>query len=113
MIDDRLTDEELAELERLEHKAFCAPWSYEAWEVDCPAIGSGDECGYEHNISTVTAPDEYPADPDSPQVVAQIDVPGLEQFAERNGALIALARNALPKLLREIRERRAEDKRKQ
>lgn len=108
----RLTDEELSELEELDKSAFRGPWTYEFWEIDCRAIGLGEDCGLEHNIATVLAPEEYPNDPDSPQVVAQIDVPGLESFAANNGRLIALARNALPRLLREIRERRVEDGKK-
>ena len=104
-----ITEEQLAELERLEREAFCGPWTYENWEIDCPAIGSGDECGYEHNVATVLAPDEYPNDPESPQVVAQIDVPGLEMFAARNGAFIVAARNALPALIQEVRRLRDEN----
>ena len=99
-----LTEDELAELERLHEAAYCAPWTYEDWAIDCPAIGSGDECGYEHNVATVTSPDEYP----DGQVVAQIDVPGLKVFADRNGALIVAARNALPKLIAEVRRLREE-----
>ena len=64
---------------------------------------------YEHNVATVLAPDEYPNDPESPQVVAQIDVPGLEMFAARNGAFIVAARNALPALIQEVRRLRDEN----
>jgi len=103
-----LTEAELAELERMDRAAFRAPWTYESWEIDCPEIYGGDECGYEHNIATVIAPDEYPNDPNRPQVVAQIDVPGIDVLAHRNGALIAAARNALPRLLAELRRLRAD-----
>ena len=101
---------DLEELERLASKAFCAPWTYEKWTIDCPHINEGNECGYEHNLTTVLAPHEYPGSADEPcdQVIAQIDVPGLERFADANGALIVAMRNALPAMIAEMRQLRSD-----
>lgn len=74
--------------------AFVGPWTYESWAIDCPRMGEGDECGYEHNLATVLSPD-YPGE----QVVAQIDVPGLESLAEANGQLIVAMRNHAERLV--------------
>lgn len=88
-------------LKTLAEGAFRGPWRAETWEVSCEDASAPceeDGCGYDHDVHTVLAPDEYPADSDSPQVVAQIDstdgrirTPGLEQFAAANARYIAAA----------------------
>lgn len=85
----------LKRLRELLGAAFRTPWTYENWEINCPQIDEGTECGYGHNLTTILSPTEYP----DGQVIAQIDVPGIERFADANGALIVAAVNALPALL--------------
>jgi len=75
----RLTDEEIAELERLERKATAGPW------LDTGRYVSGGDGGQ--------------------IVVNDKHIDSVDQ------ALIAAARNALPKLLAEVRELRARDER--
>jgi hypothetical protein len=102
-----LTPAELDELAALEAKAFCAPWVARSFEIECPCP-NGQHCGDSHTCEEVNAPEEYPwssdapADPDAEnagQCIVQIDVPGLEDFAKANAALIAAMRNKLPALL--------------
>jgi hypothetical protein len=108
----RLTEAELSELERLEREAaWPAPWVAHTFEVDCPCP-NGEHCGDSHTCEEVEAPEAYPASAQDPaptgegQCVVQISVPGLESLAGPNAQFIAAARNALPKLLRELRARR-------
>ena len=111
-MDDRDLKAVVAELRELEAKAFRAPWRAHTFEITCPgdscdaAVNAAeDECGYDHEIAEVDAPEEYPASPTEPadvghgQCVAQIDTPGLATFARRNAEFIAATRNALPRLL--------------
>jgi len=109
-----LTDAELAELERLEKEAaWPAPWRAHTFEIECPCP-NGEDCGDMHSCEEVEAPEAYPASPEAPadlgdgQCVVQIDVPGLESLAGPNAAFIAASRNALPRLLSEVRARRAD-----
>jgi hypothetical protein len=100
---ETMSDIDLDALERAAKAAFRGPWRAERWEVACEdADEGGDDCdeyGENHTVSTVTAPDQYPADEENPQVVAQIDedhggrirTPGLEQFARANALHIATA----------------------
>lgn len=111
----KLTPEVLARLRELEKAAFRPPWRAETWTVDCREEDCGDEdCPGEADAETVLAPEEYPADPDSPQVVAHVDgavtihTPGLEGFARAHSEFIAAARNALPDLLDALEEARRE-----
>ena len=108
----RLTDEQIAELERLMAGAWPAPWVAHTFEIDCPCP-NGEDCGDLHTCEQVEAPEAYPASPEDPaepgdgQCVVQISVPGLESLAGPNAAFIARARNALPSLLAEVRAARA------
>jgi hypothetical protein len=87
-------------------------------EEDCGDEHS-DECGDDHTVSTITAPEEYPADEENPQVVAQIDedhggrirTPGLEQFARANAEHIATSNpSTVLAMVRELRRlRRVEE----
>lgn len=87
---------------------FRGPWVAETWRVDCDCDASHDD----HEVETVIAPEAYPADPDSPQVIAQIDAttdgsiqtPGLEQFATAHARFIAAARADVPALTARVRE---------
>jgi hypothetical protein len=112
---DDLPTETLDELERLEREAFRAPWTYDQWEVECSACEGGTnepesgctnpDCdGADAPIIAVESPEEYP----DGQVVAQISVPGLLCLADKNGALIAKMRNALPALLHSAKALAAE-----
>ena len=111
-VTDPITPEAIAELERLHAEAFRAPWTYARWEVECGACEGGTnepetgctdpDCDGAHvPIVQVDSPDEYP----NGQTVAQISVPGLLCLADKNGALIAGMRNALPSLLSAARDR--------
>jgi len=91
---DALTAERLAQLRSLAEKAFKGPWTYTCFEIECgydgcevPACQANPEEheGLPHDVVEIAAPDEYP----DGQVVAQINVPGLEQFADANGKYIA------------------------
>jgi hypothetical protein len=90
------------ELERLEREAFCAPWTYSEWMVECDNHDSIDDCknpecdGSDAPCTTIESPEEYP----DGQIVAQFHVPGLQCLADKNGALIVALRNAAPSLLR-------------
>lgn len=94
---ETLTSEELDELERLSAEAFKAPWTYTRFQVECEGDENGDDCGGLHDCIQVDAHDEYP----DGQCICQQNIvtPGLERFAEKNGALIAAMRNHLPALL--------------
>ncbi len=100
-----MTPAELAELERLEKAAFRAPWRYGEFRVECSCDGDPDcsnrECdGDTKPCTVVESPDEYP----DGQTVAEITVPGLSMFADRNGAFIVALRNAAPSLIAAARE---------
>lgn len=113
------TTEELQEWQALcdDPRLWCAPWSASTWEIDCPCP-NGEHCGDTHSCETVEALEAYPnGKPGEPaavgdgQCVVQIDVPGLDIFAKPNGAFIAAARSALPRLLAEVARLRAENRR--
>lgn len=91
---DAVLEKKLEELrQRLaDPNAFKRPWRAERFEIVC------DDCGEEHTLDEVGAPDEYPGG----QCVAQIIVPGLEQFSAANAALIVSAVNHAADLLDEI-----------
>ena len=95
---DRLTDEDLAELERLEKAATPGPWFQ---GKDMP---DGGVCARIH----------YGKDPYTGKSLGRGDaclieaLPGDDGVFEEaaDGALVRAARNALPKLLSELREHR-------
>ncbi len=100
-----LTREELARGRELLKAAFVGPWRYKQFEIECRRCDSYEqgltdtectnpECnGEEVPCTFVEAPEAYPNDPDYPQVVATIDVPGLSCIAEQNGEAICWLRN--------------------
>ncbi len=113
-----LTREELAHGRALLEAAFTGPWRYKQFEIECGACraheqgAKGDgvpectnpECSSnmgdgEVPCTFVEAPECYPNDPDYPQVVATIDVPGLSTLAEKNGEAICWLRNEAPLLI--------------
>jgi hypothetical protein len=110
------------DLRALAEAAFRGPWRAETWEVWCEDASDdcgGVDCGGEHSVHTVLAPEVYPADPESPQVVMQIDdvdgrmrTPGLEQFASANARYIAaVSPDVVLAMLDEIDRLRAERER--
>lgn len=107
-----LSEERLAELERLLTGAWPAPWVAHTFEIECPCP-NGEDCGDLHTCEQIEAPEAYPASPEEPapagegQCVVQIAVPGLESLAGPNAAFIAAARNALPALVSEVRRLRS------
>lgn len=76
---------------------FRAPWTATTFTVECDRHDY-EECPGEgeHEAERIESPDEYPAYPDSPQVVA--DVPGMEMFSKPHAAFIAAARTDVPAL---------------
>lgn len=98
-----MTRVDIEALSALEKAAFRAPWTYDDFEIDCPQIDAGgDDCGYTHNVTRIESPEEYP----DGQMIADIDVPGLEGFARANGELIVAMRNQLGAMLAELRAAR-------
>lgn len=95
-----MTDEELKVIEERAAAAFCGPWTYTRFEIEC----RHDEIHSEDEVFRIESPAEYP----DGQVVCDVfcDVPGLERFAEPNGKFIAHAREDIPKLLAEVRRLR-------
>jgi hypothetical protein len=98
-------------LRALADVCFVGPWRAEDWRVDCQCE---EDCGDDHEHATVTAPAEYPHDPESPQVIAQIDtidgiitMLGLGQYAKPHAAFIAASRTAIPALCDEVEHLRA------
>jgi hypothetical protein len=110
--DEGVSEEQLANLERLIAGAWAAPWVAHTFEIDCPCP-NGDDCGDTHTCEQVEAPEAYPASPEDPapagegQCVVQISVPGLESLARPNAEFIVAARNALPALIAEVRRLRS------
>jgi hypothetical protein len=102
---DRLSDEELDELERLEREASAAPWS--AGRMDAVSY-SGNGEGPFKNVYNDDPREGFHLGELVPYVVARGE--GDEDECRSNAALIAAARNALPRLLATVRaaERLAE-----
>ena len=100
-----ITKEARAKWKALCDAAFKGPWRYHKFEIEFDySIDHSNSCpqdGYTPDCVEVEAPDEYP----DGQCVCQQNVllvPGLEQFADANGAFIAAAREAVPKLLADL-----------
>lgn len=103
-----ITRDLITEGRTLLEKSFRCPWHYKQWLIECSACDGGTtqgecvnpECDGDSAPATfVVSPDEYPAYPDDPQVVATIDVPGLSDLAEHNGQCICWLRNNATALL--------------
>lgn len=107
-----LTREDIAKGRTLLQESFEGPWRYKQFEIECGACVSlrdqdtdevscaNPECNGEDVPCTfIEAPEAYPRYPDSPQVVATIDVPGLSCLAEKNGEAICWLRNNATELL--------------
>lgn len=99
-----MTESELSEIEARANAAFCAPWTYSHFLIECQHSWDEEEsecrtCRGEGEawITRVESPDEYP----DGQVIAEI--PGLETLSDRNGAFIAHARTDVPALVAEVR----------
>lgn len=94
----------LEQLKGLLEKAFKRPWTYRRFEIDFEHDDYNCDEGTEViDTIEVEAPDEYPEG----QCVCQqnvILVPGLERFAEANGALICGAVNSLEELIADLTE---------
>ncbi len=108
-----MSPEDLSEIEQRANAAFRGPWrygefaiycGYDRCEIDACRNDPDTYAGYYHDIVSIEAPDEYPDN----QYVAQIQVPGLEGFAERNGKFIAAARTDIPRLIEALRRAWAE-----
>lgn len=110
----RLTREELAHGRALLEAAFEGTWTYQRFEIECSVcregLGGDSECTHpdcdgSHVPATfVEAPECYPAskehpDHESPQVVATIEVPGIETLAAKNGECICWMHNNGPALM--------------
>jgi hypothetical protein len=110
--DEGVSEEQLAEWERLVAGAWAAPWVAHTFEIDCPCP-NGEHCGDSHTCEEVEAPAAYPASPEDPapagegQCVVQISVPGLESLARPTAEFIAAARTAVPALVAEVRRLRS------
>ena len=107
-----LTRAELAHGRKLIEAAFTGPWRYSQWNIECPACEGGTtsttddgSCthpacdGTEVPATFVEAPHQYPEDEVRPQIVAMIEVPGLEDLAQANGNCICWLRNNALQLL--------------
>ncbi len=101
-----LTRKELARGRKLVEAAFTGPWRYNQWNIECPACEGGTtsttddgSCthpacdGTEVPATFVEAPQQYPEDEERPQIVAMIEVPGIDTLAEANGEAICWLRN--------------------
>jgi hypothetical protein len=112
-----LTRAEIAHGRKLLEQAFEGPWRYNQWQVECRACEGGTtynsdlegecvnpDCDGTHVPATwVEAPEAYPASDKRPQVVATIEVPGIDTLAQANGECICWLRNNAEALL-EARE---------
>lgn len=87
---DQITDDEIATLKRLERAATPGPWETAPMETT--------------DNFNVISPDGY----DDPWYICQCDSFAADASSENNAALIAAARNALPKLLAEREADKAE-----
>lgn len=107
-----LTREDLAKGRALIAAAFEGTWTYSKFEIECRvcASGDGDDCsnpdcdGAHVPCTFVQAPECYPAskeepDHEDPQVVATIEVPGIETLANANGEAICWMHNNAAALL--------------
>lgn len=100
-----ISPEELERGKLLLKEAFEGPWRYKQFEIECGECRqyrNGDtdvdctnpECtGEDVPCTFVEAPEAYPRYPESPQIVATIEVPGLSDLAEKNGECICWLRN--------------------
>ena len=101
-----LTRKELARGRKLIEAAFTGPWRYNEWNIECPACEGGTtsttddgSCthpacdGTEVPATFVEAPHQYPEDDARPQIVAMIEVPGIDTLAQANGECICWLRN--------------------
>ncbi len=107
-----LTRKELARGRKLVEAAFTGPWRYNQWYIECPACEGGTtsttddgSCthpacdGTEVPATFVEAPMQYPEDEARPQIVAMIEVPGIDTLAEANGEAICWLRNNAAELI--------------
>jgi len=108
-----LTRKDLAHGRKLVEAAFAGPWRYNQWQVECRACEGGTtynselegectnpDCDGTHVPATwVEAPEAYPASDKHPQVVATIEVPGIDTLAQANGECICWLRNNAEALL--------------
>ena len=94
----RLTDEELGELERLEKEATPGPWALESYSED-----------HEGPISVVSEYEIKRGGVVSANWIAECDLQDDEAQNVVNAELIRAYRNALPALLREVRQHRAKE----
>ncbi len=107
-----LTRTELARGRKLVEAAFTGPWRYNQWNIECPACEGGTtsttddgSCthpacdGTEVPATFVEAPQQYPEDEKRPQIVAMIEVPGIDTLAEANGECICWLRNNAAELI--------------
>ncbi len=108
----KLTRKELARGRKLIEAAFTGPWRYNQWNIECPACEGGTtsttddgSCthpacdGIEVPATFVEAPHQYPENEERPQIVAMIEVPGIDTLAEANGEAICWLRNNAADLL--------------
>lgn len=108
-----LTRAELAHGRKLVEAAFEGPWRYNQWHVECRACEGGTvynsdlegdctnpQCDGAHVPATfVEAPRAYPESETRPQVVATIEVPGIDTLAQANGECICWLRNNATELI--------------
>lgn len=107
-----LTRAELARGRNLVEAAFTGPWRYNEWNIECPVCEGGStsttddgscthpSCdGTEVPATFVEAPHQYPEAEIRPQIVAVIEVPGIDDLAQANGECICWLRNNAPELI--------------
>lgn len=103
---------ELAHGRKLVEAAFTGSWRYNQWNIECPACEGGTtsstddgSCthpmcdGTEMPATFVEAPQQYPESESYPQIVATIEVPGIDDLAQANGEAICWLRNNAAELI--------------
>jgi hypothetical protein len=114
-VKDEMTDEQLAELEKLEREATPGPWEVCEYVNDVSTFGKDSGRDKPATVRTIRTTWEHPQLKDKWPIVHEWFSPYLErkEYADidkKDAELIVSARNALPALIAEIRTLRAEVK---